>query len=173
MVSTSPFWAGRAGSGASSARVLPAQELELLVHGLVGRHLGWALELEALVVHVGDVGLHLEARLVRERRRLIELARLDLRLVDGLDVLLGQRLRERVVDDRVDDVADDLRPVEVRKHLPRRLAGAKAANVRLPLEVRVRLLDLARTASAGISIASSMTTGEMRCDLNLHGGRGG
>ena len=158
MVTTSPFWAGRAGSGRLEARVLLAQEPRAARRPASrSPTVGRAHELEPLVVDLVDLRLHLEARLVRERARRLELARLDLRLVDRLDVLLGERLRERLVHDRVDDVVRDLRPVEVREHLARRLARAEAS--RAPsLERRVRLLDL------GLHVVRRDLDGELHHD---------
>ena len=70
------------------ARVLLAEQLELLVDHRLGRDLGGGrTSSKPSYVDLGDLGLHLEARLVRERLGRLELARLDLRLVDRLDVL--------------------------------------------------------------------------------------
>ena len=81
IVTTSPFCAGRAGSGALSARVPLAERLELLVdHAVSSTSAVGRDELEALELHVLDLGLHLEARLVRERlRSASNLPGLDLR----------------------------------------------------------------------------------------------
>jgi hypothetical protein len=73
---------------------------------------------------------------------LLELAGFDLGLIDRLDLLFREGLRQRVVHDRVHDVGRDLWTVKMREHLPRRLPRTEAAYVRLPLQRSIGLLHL-------------------------------
>ena len=88
----------------------------------------------------------------------------------GVIVLIVERLGQRVVwTSALTTSSGDLRAVEAREHLARRLARAETRDVRLALQSRVRLLDL------GLHFGGRNLDGELHhdgrdaCDLDLHG----
>jgi len=98
----------------------------LCVDGGVGRGRGGARHLEALPLHRGDLGPHLEARLVRERLLGPELARGDGRLGERLDLL-----RRHYGADTV-QLSDASRPSEAARALLAYFDGAIEAVGDLP-----------------------------------------
>ncbi len=70
-------------------------------------------------------------------------ARLHARLRDRNHVVLRERLRQRRLHERVHHVAHHLRAVHALQHVTRRLAGTEPADARVLREHLVRLVDLA------------------------------
>ena len=153
--------------------MLLAHDLELLVDQLVVGERRGARELEPFVVDALDVGLNLEGGLVRERGALLELTRGDLRLIDGGHVLVGESFGQRPLNQGVGHVVLDLRSVEMREHLTRRLARTETFDVRLALQARVRLLDLGFHIEGGDFDGELHHDGGDACNLDVHRERGG
>ena len=99
--------------------------------------------LEAVVLDALDQRQHFDASLVAEGFVLFEPTRLDRRIGHGLQLLLADRLRIRLVDQALRDVSGDARPVQVREHLARRAPGAKPADAGSFCDRCVGFLDLA------------------------------
>ena len=94
-----------------------------------------------------DLWQHFDAGLVGERLVLFDALRFDGGRRYGLQLLVGDGLRKRLVDELLRHVGGDARAIQVREHLARRLAGTKATHLRGAGDLAVRLLELRRDLS--------------------------
>ena len=132
IVTTSPFFAGRAGSGALSVACCWRSASSCSSTIVVGRPRPSGATSSKPSYFTSSISGRTSKRALYENASFAStLPASTARLADRRDVLLGERLRQRVVDDRVARRRRDLRPVEVREHVARRLARAEALDVRL------------------------------------------